>query len=84
MKLGELIKSRREALGMTLDEVADASDCSKSYVWEVENHKGYKISLVLAARLSVTLGLHVNLMAAAAALESDRAAAKGGNDEQQG
>ncbi|MDQ7982246.1 helix-turn-helix transcriptional regulator [Paraburkholderia sp. SARCC-3016] len=75
MTLGDLIKSRREALSMTLDEVADASGCSKSYVWEVENHKGYKMSLVLAARLSVALGLQVSLMAAAA-LESERKAAK--------
>lgn len=73
MMLGELIKSRREALGMTLDEVADASGCSKSYVWEVENHKGYKMSLLLAARLSVALGLQVSLMAAAA-MESERVA----------
>lgn len=74
MKLGDLIKSRREALGMTLEDVADAAGCSKSYVWEVENHKGYKMSLVLAARFSIALGLQVSLMAAAA-LESERQAA---------
>lgn len=74
MTLGQLLKSRREALGMTLEEVADAAGCSKSYVWEVENHKGYKMSLVLAARLSIALGLQVSLMAAAA-LESERQAA---------
>lgn len=75
MTLGDLIKSRREAIGMTLEEVADAAGCSKSYVWEVENHKGYKMSLVLAARFSVALGLHVNLMASAA-LESEKVATK--------
>jgi transcriptional regulator with XRE-family HTH domain len=73
MTLGELLKSRREALVMTLEEVADASGCSKSYIWEVENHRGCKMSLVLAARLSVALGLQVSLMASAA-LESERAA----------
>lgn len=73
MKLGDLIKTRRESLGMTLDEVADAAGCSKSYVWEVENHKGYKMSLVLAARFSVALGLQVSLMASAA-LESEQIA----------
>lgn len=75
MTLGDLIKSRREALGMTLEEIADAVGCSKSYVWEIENHKGYKVSLLLAARFSVALGLHVNLMASAA-LESEKLAGK--------
>lgn len=75
MTLGELLKTRREALGMTLEEVADAAGCSKSYVWEVENHKSRQISLILAARLSVSLGLQVSLMASAA-LESEKIGAK--------
>jgi transcriptional regulator with XRE-family HTH domain len=74
MNLGQLLKSRREALGMTLEDVADATGSSKSYVWELENHKGYKMSLVFAARFSVALGLQVSLMASAA-LESERKAA---------
>jgi transcriptional regulator with XRE-family HTH domain len=75
MTLGDLIKSRREALGMTLEEVADAAGCSKSYVWEVENHKSRQISLILAARFSIALGLQVSLMASAA-LESEKIAGK--------
>ncbi|CAM2142563.1 Phage DNA-binding protein [Pararobbsia alpina] len=75
MRLGDLLKQRREALGLTLDEVADASGCSKSYVWEVENHRGYKMSLIMASRLSIALGLQVNLMASAA-LESEKAASE--------
>jgi transcriptional regulator with XRE-family HTH domain len=74
MTLGQLIKSRREALGMTLEDLADATGSSKSYVWELENHKGYKMSLPFAARFSVALGLQVSLMASAA-LESERKAA---------
>jgi hypothetical protein len=56
---------------MTLEDLADGAGCSKSYVWEVENHKGYKMSLVLAARFSIALGLQVSMMASAA-LESER------------
>lgn len=82
MTLGELIKSRREALGMTLEEVASAAGCSKSYIWEVENHKGYKMSLILAARFSVALGLQVSLMASAA-LESEKIAASDSADKEQ-
>jgi transcriptional regulator with XRE-family HTH domain len=73
MTLGELLKSRREALGLTLEETADATGSSKSYVWELENSKSYKMGLTLAARFAVALGLHINLMAAAA-LESERSA----------
>lgn len=65
MNLGDLIKSRREAQGMTLEEVAAAAGCSKSYLWEIENRVGYKVSLLNAVRLSVALGIHINLMAAA-------------------
>ncbi|MGG2041168.1 helix-turn-helix domain-containing protein [Burkholderia gladioli] len=77
MTLGELIKSRREAQGMTLDEVADAAGCSKSYLWEIENRVGYKVSLINAVRLSVALGIHINLLASAV-LESAAQGGKGG------
>ena len=73
MTLGELMKSRREALGFTLEETADATGSSKSYVWELENGKSYKMGLPLAARFAVALGVHVNLMAAAS-LESEASA----------
>jgi transcriptional regulator with XRE-family HTH domain len=78
MTLGQLLKSRREALGMTLEDVADSTGSSKSYVWELENSKGYKMSLVFAARFAVALGLNVNMMASAA-LESERKAAPTGD-----
>ena len=35
--LGKKIKSRRTQLGMTLEQLADKSGCSKSYIWELEN-----------------------------------------------
>jgi transcriptional regulator with XRE-family HTH domain len=73
MKLGELLKSRREALGMTLEDVADSVGSSKSHVWEVENDRNFRIGLPLAARYAVVLGVQVSMMAAAA-LESECAA----------
>lgn len=79
MKLGELLKSRREALGMTLDDVADATGSSKSYVWELEAGRSYKMGLLLAARFAVALGMQVSMMAAAALeSEADAARAQGG------
>ena len=53
MKLAELLRSRRQALGMSLEDVADATGSSKSYVWELENGKSYKMGLTLAARFAV-------------------------------
>jgi len=35
--LGERIKERRTALKLTLDQLALATDSSKSYIWELEN-----------------------------------------------
>jgi transcriptional regulator with XRE-family HTH domain len=35
--LGEKLKLRRKALGLTLDEAAEKANVSKSYMWELEN-----------------------------------------------
>jgi transcriptional regulator with XRE-family HTH domain len=71
MLLGELFRSRREALGMTLEEVADAAGSSKSYVWELENNRSYKLGITMAVRFSIALGIHINLIACAA-IETER------------
>jgi transcriptional regulator with XRE-family HTH domain len=34
---GDRIKERRTALKLTLDQLAQATDSSKSYIWELEN-----------------------------------------------
>lgn len=73
MNLAELIRSRRNALGMTLEDLADAASSSKSYVHELEAGKSYKMGLPLAARFALVLGINVNMMAAAS-LESERTA----------
>jgi len=36
-RLGEKLKELRKKAGLTLDELADKSDSSKSYIWELEN-----------------------------------------------
>lgn len=71
MKIAELLRSRRQAMGMSLEDVADATGSSKSYVWELENGKSYKMGLTLAARFALVLGINVNMMAVAA-LETER------------
>lgn len=76
MNLAELIKSRRTALGMTLEDLADSAQSSKSYVHELESGKSYKMGLPLAARFALVLGINVNMMAVCA-LESERAEKEG-------
>ena len=36
-KFGQRIRSKRKEAGLTLDRLAEASGCSKSYIWELEN-----------------------------------------------
>ena len=69
MSLGTLLRAKRTALGMTLQEVAEASGTSKSYVHELENDKS-EPGILLCAKLSVALGLPVQVMAAAALTNS--------------
>lgn len=69
MTLGQLIKSHRERAGLSLQDLADAAGSSKAHLHSIERGVTVAISLLLAARLSIALGVPVNSMAAAA-LES--------------
>lgn len=48
-----LLKQRRKLSGLTLQELADKIDSSKSYVWELENNRcdpsGKKLCLISRA-----------------------------------
>ena len=65
MSLGVLLKTKRNALGLTLDETADAAGCSKSHLHSLEGDK-CEPGILMCAKLSVALGLSVQSMAAAA------------------
>lgn len=57
--LGTKIKQLRESHGYTLEKLAELSDSSKSYIWELENKapprpSAEKLSKI-AERLSVTI-----------------------------
>lgn len=70
MRLGRLLKQRRNLQGMSLEEVGDACGLSKSYLWEIENGRTTNIGLMSAIRLSISLNIPVSAMCAAA-LEPD-------------
>lgn len=44
-KMGAKIRDLRKQQGMTLDDLADASKMSKSYLWELENRESPKPSV---------------------------------------
>jgi transcriptional regulator with XRE-family HTH domain len=72
MSLGSLLKAKRNALDMTLDEVAEAAGCSKSHLHGLEGDK-CEPGILMCARLSVALGLSVQAMAAAALTQATKA-----------
>ena len=65
MSLGQLLRAKRGAIGMTLDEVAEAAGCSKSHLHSLEGDK-CEPGLLFCTKLSVALGLSIQSMAAAA------------------
>ena len=56
--LGKKIRSRRNELGMSLDQLAKATGSSKGYLWELENRENANPStdklIKIAAALRVT------------------------------
>lgn len=57
--LGEKIQKLRKQLGLTLDQLAERAESSKSYIWELENKSPPRPSAdklsKIAAQLGVTL-----------------------------
>jgi len=65
MSLGALLRAKRDAIGLTLDDVAGLAGCSKSHLHALEGDK-CEPGILMCAKLSVALGLSVQSMAAAA------------------
>lgn len=61
--LGEVLRDARDNCGLTLEQAARASECSKSYLWELENDKGMP-GLDVATRVARTYGLPLGLLGA--------------------
>lgn len=52
---GERIRELRKKKGMTLDQLASATDSSKSYIWELENKNPPRPSAEKIAKIAVAL-----------------------------
>jgi len=53
--LGEKVRRHREALGLTLEQLASKIDSTKSYVWELENKPVARPSAEKVFRLAKAL-----------------------------
>ncbi|WP_140985845.1 helix-turn-helix domain-containing protein [Asticcacaulis tiandongensis] len=55
--LGEKIRDLRKAKGYTLDRLAELSDSSKSYIWELENKNPPRPSAEKIGKIAAVLGV---------------------------
>jgi transcriptional regulator with XRE-family HTH domain len=71
MTLADLLKQRRQQASMSLQDVADVTGITKTHVHEIETGKTVNIGVLTAIRLSVALGVSINVVAAAALVSSE-------------
>lgn len=55
--MGEKIRALRKAAGLTLEQLADATESSKSYIWELENRPTSRPSAEKIQRIAKVLGV---------------------------
>ena len=55
--LGEKIRKLRKEKGFTLEKLADLTDSSKSYIWELENKNMSRPSAEKIGRIAAVLGV---------------------------
>lgn len=60
--MGERLRSLRKERGLTLDQLAQASGSSKSYVWELENKAPPRPSAEKLSGIAAALGTTVDFL----------------------
>lgn len=55
--LGEKIQKLRKEKGLTLEQLADLTDSSKSYIWELENKNPPRPSAEKLSKIATQLGV---------------------------
>lgn len=58
--MGDFIKSRRDSLGLSLDEVAVRAGCTKSHIWELEKGRSKNPTITMALALCEALQCSLN------------------------
>ena len=62
MKFGERIKELRTGKGLTLEQLAQATGSSKSYIWELENKDPPRPSAEKLSEIATSLGVTVDYL----------------------
>jgi len=62
MKFGHRIKKLRTEQGLTLEQLAQATGSSKSYIWELENKNPPRPSAEKLSAIAVALGVTVDYL----------------------
>ena len=60
--LGDRIRSLRKERGLTLDQLAEQSGSSKSYIWELENKSPPRPSAEKLAKIADKLGTTIEFL----------------------
>lgn len=60
--LGEKIRAQRKRLKFTLDQLAEKTDSSKSYIWELENRPVVRPSAEKITRIAEVFGVTVEFL----------------------
>lgn len=60
--LGEKIRAERKRLKLTLDQLAEKTDSSKSYIWELENRPVVRPSAEKISKIADVLGVTVTFL----------------------
>lgn len=62
IKFGHRIKELRQAKGLTLDQLAEMTGSSKSYIWELENKNPPRPSAEKLSAIATVLGVTVDYL----------------------
>lgn len=60
--LGEKIQRLRKKMGLTLEQLADRADSSKSYIWELENKAPPRPSADKLSKIAAELGVTMDYL----------------------
>lgn len=66
VKFGAFIRGQREALGLSLQELADKADCTKGHIWEIETGRSVNPTVLTVSNLARGLGVPVMAVFSAA------------------
>jgi transcriptional regulator with XRE-family HTH domain len=60
--IGDRIRTRRKARGLSLDKLAVAAGCSKSYLWSLEHENPPRPSAAKLSQIAAALGTTVDYL----------------------